>query len=184
MRILHADGANHPNANENTLVVRLDLGTTRVLLVGDAPGGPRANPSTPPTVGSIEQVLVTCCANALAAQILVVGHHGSMTSSRAAFLDAIGSSIAVVSSGPTQYGSVTLPDQSIVTELQSRGQVFRTDVNDAACATNPNKIGPDADGEPGGCTNIRIVLKDSVLPQVSVWNWVVRDAVSASVVKW
>jgi beta-lactamase superfamily II metal-dependent hydrolase len=36
MRILHADGANHPNPNENTLVVRLDLGTTRVLLVGDA----------------------------------------------------------------------------------------------------------------------------------------------------
>ena len=128
------------------------------------------HPSTPPTVGSIEQVLVTCCANALAAQILVVGHHGSMTSSRAAFLDAIGSSIAVVSSGPTQYGTVTLPDQSIVTELQSRGQVFRTDVDDAACATNPNKIGPDADGEPGGCTNIRIVLKDSVPPQVSVWN--------------
>ena len=159
-----------PTANENTLVVRLDLGTTRVLLVGDAPGGPRANPSTPPTVGSIEQVLVTCCANALAAQILVVGHHGSMTSSRAAFLDAIGSSIAVVSSGPMQYGSVTLPDQSIVTELQSRGQVFRTDVDDAACGQNPNKIGPDADGEPGGCTNIRIVLKDGVSPQVSVWN--------------
>ena len=119
---------------------------TRVLLVGDAPGGPRANPSTPPTVGSIEQVLVTCCANALAAQILVVGHHGSMTSSRTAFLDAIGSSIAVVSSGPTQYGTVTLPDQSIVTELQSRGQVFRTDVDDAGCGQNPNKIGPDADG--------------------------------------
>ena len=150
MRILHADGANHPNANENTLVVRLDLGTTRVLLVGDAPGGPRANPSTPPTVGSIEQVLVTCCANALAAQILVVGHHGSMTSSRTAFLDAIGSSIAVVSSGPTQYGTVTLPDQSIVTELQSRGQVFRTDVDDAGCGQNPNKIGPDADGRLAG----------------------------------
>ena len=93
-----------------------------------------------------------------------------MTSSRTAFLDAIGSSIAVVSSGPTQYGPVTLPDQSIVTELQSRRQVFRTDVNDGACATNPDKIGPDADGEPGGCTNIRIVLKDGVLPQVSVWN--------------
>jgi len=72
-----------------------------------------------------------------------------MTSSRAAFLDAIGSTVAVVSSGPTQYGTVTLPDQSTVTELQSRGQVFRTDVDDATCATNPNKIGPNADGEPG-----------------------------------
>ena len=113
---------------------------------------------------------MTCCANALAAQILVVGHHGSMTSSRKAFLDAIGSSIAVVSSGPTQYGTVTLPDQSIVIELQSRGQVFRTDVDDATCGQNLNKIGPDADGEPGGCTNIRIILKDTLPPQVSVWN--------------
>ena len=93
-----------------------------------------------------------------------------MTSSRAAFLNAIGSSIAVVSSGPMLYGSVTLPDQSIVTELQSRGQVFRTDVDDAGCGKNPNKVGPDADGEPGGCTNVRIILKDSVPPQVSVWN--------------
>jgi beta-lactamase superfamily II metal-dependent hydrolase len=170
MRILHADGANHPNPNENTLVVRLDLGATRVLLMGDAPGGPRANPSSPPTVGSIEQVLVTCCSSALAAQILVVGHHGSMTSSRAAFLNAIGSSIAVLSSGPTQYGPVTLPDPSIVTELQSRGQVFRTDVNDGACGQNPDKIGPDADGRAGGCTNIRIVLTDPLPPQVSVWS--------------
>ena len=113
---------------------------------------------------------MTCCANALAAQILVVGHHGSMTASRAAFLDAIGSSVAVVSSGPMLYGSVTLPDQSIVTELQSRGQVFRTDVDDARCGKNPNKIGSDADGRAGGCTNIRIVLKDIVPPQVTVWN--------------
>ena len=113
---------------------------------------------------------MTCCASSLAAQILIVGHHGSMTSSRTAFLNAIGSTIAVVSSGPTKCSTVTLPDPSIITELQSRGQVFRTDVNDAACAANPNKIGPDADGEPGGCTNIRIVLKDSVPPQVSVWS--------------
>ena len=42
---------------------------------------------------------------------------------------------------------MTLPDQSIVTEYQSRGQVFRTDVDDAGCGKNLNKIGPDADGE-------------------------------------
>ena len=48
MRILHADGANHPNPNENTLVVRLTW-ATRVLLVGDAPGGLGAIPSTLPT---------------------------------------------------------------------------------------------------------------------------------------
>ena len=133
--------------------------------MGDAPGGPPSESLYPSGRRLDEQVLVTCGANALAAQILVVGHHGSMTSSRAAFLDAIGSSIAVVSSEPTQ-GTVTLPDPSIVTELQSRGQVFRTDIDDAACGQNLNKIGPDADGEPGGCTNIRIILKDMVTTQV------------------
>jgi hypothetical protein len=80
------------------------------------------------------------------------------------------STVGSIERGPTQYGTVTLPDQSIVTELQSRGQVFRTDVDDAGCGQNPNKIGPDADGEPGGSTNIRIVLKDGVSTQVSVWN--------------
>ena len=143
---------------------------TRVLLVGDTLGGPRANPSTPPTVGSIEQVLVTCCANALAAQILVVGHHGSMTSSRAAFLDAIGSSIAVVSSGPTQYGTVTLPDQSIVTELQSRGQVFRTDVDDAACGTESEQDRPGCGRRAGRLYQYPNHLEGTVPPQVSVWN--------------
>ena len=36
MRFLHADGASHSDPNENSLMVRLDLGTTRVLLMGDA----------------------------------------------------------------------------------------------------------------------------------------------------
>jgi beta-lactamase superfamily II metal-dependent hydrolase len=36
MTILHADGAPHPSPNDNTIVVRLDLGSTRALLEGDA----------------------------------------------------------------------------------------------------------------------------------------------------
>jgi beta-lactamase superfamily II metal-dependent hydrolase len=36
MTILHADAGAHSSPNENSLVVRLDLGTTRVLLMGDA----------------------------------------------------------------------------------------------------------------------------------------------------
>ena len=41
---------------------------------------------------------------------------------------------------------------------QPRGQVFQTDLNDATCGTNAAKIGPDADGEPGGCDNVRLVV--------------------------
>jgi beta-lactamase superfamily II metal-dependent hydrolase len=61
MTILHADGAPHSSFNETTLVVRLDLGSTRVLLMGDAEAGGRQAPSVPPSAGSNEQVLLTCC---------------------------------------------------------------------------------------------------------------------------
>ena len=74
-----------------------------------------------------------------------------------------------MSSGPTKYGTVTLPDKEVITELASRGQVFRTDQDDQACAQNPAKIGPDANGKPGGCDNIRVVISDSKPLQVSVW---------------
>jgi hypothetical protein len=99
-----------------------------------------------PSPSSIEGVLLTCCASELAAQVLVVGHHGSRTTSRRAFLDAVGASVFVVSSGPKKYSGVVLPDADVIAELEARGQVFRTDVNDAACAANAAKIGPDADG--------------------------------------
>jgi competence protein ComEC len=170
MTILHAS-ASHPNPNENSVVVRLDLGATRVLLMGDAPGGPRALPSTAPQDGSIEKTLLTCCTSELAADVLISGHHGSMTSSRRAFLDAVGASVSIISSGPMPYGnnSVVLPDQAVITELMSRGQVFRTDVNDAACATNPAKIGPDADGKAGGCDSVRVVIGGTPAVQVSMF---------------
>jgi hypothetical protein len=49
-----------------------------------------------------------------------------------------------------------LPDANIVAELTPRGRLFRTDLDDPACKQNPAKIGPDADGQPGGCDNVRI----------------------------
>ena len=125
MTILHADGGMHSDVNENTLVVRLDLGGSRVMLMGDAPAGPRADPTTTPKNGSIEAARIACCASDLAAQVMIAGHHGSMTSSRKAFLDAVGASTFVISAGPYKYGpTVTLPDLVIVNELMARGQLF------------------------------------------------------------
>src|SRR5205823_4507262 len=109
-------------------------------------------------------------ASDLGARVMVVGHHGSKTSSRRAFLDAVGASVFIVSSGPMKYGSVTLPDQEVTNELGSRGQVFRTDQNDQACAQNPAKIGPDTDGRAGGCDNIRVVISNGSPLQISVWH--------------
>jgi len=129
--------------------------------MGDAEAGGRQSPSMLPAPTSIEGTLLACCTSDLAANVMVVGHHGSKTSSRKAFLDVVNATIFIVSSGPTKYGSVTLPDAEIINELQTRGQVFRTDINDQACATNPAKVGPDNDGRAGGCDNIRITINNT-----------------------
>jgi hypothetical protein len=101
--------------------------------------------------------------------VLVVGHHGSKTSSRQAFLDQVGASVFIVSAGPTKYGSVVLPDKEVITELESRGQVFRTGLSDQTCGQNAAKIGPDNDGQPGGCDNVRVVISAFGGLQADYW---------------
>lgn len=160
MTILHADGSKRPSFNENSLVVRLDLGPHKVLLMGDAEAGGRKSPSELPTTDSIEGKLLACCKADLKADVLVVGHHGSKTSSRTAFINAVGARFFIISSGPTRYGSVTLPDDEIVNEFSS-GDLFRTDIEDDQCAQSSDKIGPDADAKAGGCDNIVIMLPAS-----------------------
>jgi competence protein ComEC len=166
---LHAAGSDQSNINENSLVIRLNLGSRRVLLKGDAEAGGRQDPSVQPTRTSIEGTLLACCPSDLAADVMVVGHHGSKTSSRKALLDAVNASVFIVSAGPTKYGSVVLPDAVIINELTTRGAVFRTDSDDQACATNPAKVGPDNDGQPGGCTNIRVTITGDII-QTSEWH--------------
>ena len=155
MRFLHADGAAYAEVNRNSLVVALDLGGRRVLLMGDAEAGGRADPSVGPKARSIEGRLLACCRSDLRADVLVAGHHGSETSSRRVFLDAVGARTFVVSSGPTRYSGVRLPDAAVVGELGRRGAVWRTDFDDAACAL-ADKVGPDRDGAAGGCDNVRL----------------------------
>jgi hypothetical protein len=46
----------------------------------------------------------------------------------------------------------------VIDELNRRGDVWRTDLNDATCGTNWAKIGPDNDGKPGGCDNILVTI--------------------------
>lgn len=160
MVFLHADGVTHTDVNDNSLVVRLDLGSHRVLLVGDAGGGSRQLPSTPPTADSIEAQLLSCCSDQVAADVLVVGHHGSKTSSRTAFLDAVRASNFLISSGPKKYSGTSLPDHEVIEELSRRGKVWRTDLNDDACTSATDKVGEVEDGRPGGCNNIVVRLEE------------------------
>jgi len=169
MSFLYRDPRNHADPNGNSVVVRLDLGRRRILLAGDAEGGERELPSVPPQTNSIEARLITCCAADLHSDVLVVGHHGSLTSSRSVFLDAVGASVYAISSGPYPYKRVRLPDTEIVNELERRGQVLRTDRDDLyriedearSCEMNPRKVGSDADEAPGGCNNILITITRS-----------------------
>jgi competence protein ComEC len=92
--------------NANSIVLRLQVGNTSVLLTGDA------------TIAS-EQSMLSTDFN-LNSQILKVGHHGSKTSTSEVFLTSIDPSYAVISAGvnnrydhPAQEILNRLTDKSI-----------------------------------------------------------------------
>ena len=156
-KVLHADGNIYPgDVNRNSTVVRLTLGTHTALLVGDAEAGDREAPMSP--AGDIEADLLANHASELAVDILQVGHHGSSTSSRSSFVDAVfpgkGARYAMMSAGPRPYSGVTLPDTSVVGEYEALAKngvtLLRTDVDDAKGCAVKDRIGVD-DDSPGGC---------------------------------
>lgn len=155
--ILHADFKRGRDPNQSSIVLAVQLGTVRVLLTGDAESGARADPSA--ATGDVEQYLLDHFAEDLDVDILQVGHHGSKTSSRRTFLDAVTPSLALISAGPKKYGKVTLPDVEVVDALTAVGaEILRTDLHDAACDLEV-RLGP-ATG-PGGCDSYVITIARS-----------------------
>lgn len=153
--------------NDASIVLRVDLGRVSMLFEGDAGGGPRKDPSSPPGRGSVEADLLEHHAGDIDVDILQVGHHGSMTSSRGAFLDAVSPRYALVSTGPMPYGEVTLPDPDVIRALEAHhAKVLRTDANDDGCRSRSDppgtsKMGIDADGAPGGCSAFTLLIDAS-----------------------
>ncbi len=151
-RVLHANGGYIANQfNDNSTVLRLDLGGTSVLLAADAESGLRDSISAP--VGEVEAMLLRDYRADLDVDILQVAHHGSRTSSRKIFLDAVTPQYALVSAGPTlNNGGVSFPDVEVIDGLKAaRAQVLRTDEHDSRCP-EVNHIGMD-DDKAGGCDN-------------------------------
>lgn len=152
--ILHADPKDDPDINTASVVVAVQLGPTRLLLVGDSPSGKRLDPSAPP--GEVEGFLIDHHRSDIHADILQVGHHGSKTSNRRDFLEAVHPTLALVSSGPKRYGRTVLPDREVIDELHRIGAtVLRTDERDANCPL-AHRIGPDTG--PGGCDSYMITI--------------------------
>jgi competence protein ComEC len=148
--------------NDASVVLRLELGLASVLFMGDAPGGERRAPSSAPERGSVEAELLAGSRRALDADVLVVGHHGSTTSTRTALLDAVTPRYALVSAGPFPYGKVELPDAEVIEALVARGIVVKqTKVDDDVCRRAPVKVGRDADGAPGGCSAVTLRISST-----------------------
>jgi len=100
--------------NAASVVTRVDYGTTRFLLMGDAEHGE-------------EERLMARDPAALRADVLKVGHHGSRTSSTDAFLATVRPRLAVISVGAgNMYGH---PDREVLEALTRAGAaVLRTDL--------------------------------------------------------
>jgi competence protein ComEC len=159
--VLHSDGTHKADPNDNSLVLLVTLGNLRLLLMGDAESGPRESPDSEPA--GVEAELLVRHRDRLKAQVLQVGHHGSKTSSRRSFLDAVGPEVALIGAGPHRYGSVVLPDAEVVDELVRIGAtVLRTDEHDVAGCDVEDRVGMD-DALPGGCDNW--ILETSVVPE-------------------
>jgi competence protein ComEC len=100
------------DANQISVVTRLIFGERSFLFAGDAEI-------------DLEERMVALNRN-LSADVLKVAHHGSKTSTSAAFLRAVSPKYAVITCGRNDYGH---PNAEVVTRLvAANAQIYRTDV--------------------------------------------------------
>lgn len=107
-----SDGKNYSDPNDASVVLKVSCGETSLLLTGDISQ-------------SVEKDLVQSKKN-LDIDILKVGHHGSATSSSAAFLQATSPKVAVISVGEgNSYGH---PTKAALNRLSAVcANIYRTD---------------------------------------------------------
>lgn len=125
------------NQNNNSLVARLDCGETSFLYMGDLESDGEA-------------YLLDTRADALDADVLKVGHHGSRTSSSAAFLAAVTPDYAVICCGEdNSYGH---PHQEVLDRLDEvHARVLRTDLQkDITFYLRDGVLSDLRTGNPGG----------------------------------
>jgi competence protein ComEC len=111
-------------ANNDSLVLHVAYGNTSVLLEGDAEA-------------PVEEAMLA--GSGLPSTLLKVGHHGSLTSTRPAFLARVHPQWAVISCGlRNRYGH---PRSEVLQALQSAGiPTFSTDLHGAVCFRLDGKV--------------------------------------------
>jgi competence protein ComEC len=136
-RVLAPNTDYHPGpepANNDSLVLQARYRATSILLEGDAEA---------PEENSILG-LPGMARSDVQSTLLKVGHHGSLTSTRPAFLSAINPTWAVISCGRrNRFGH---PRPEILAELQAaHTRTYRTDLDGATCfVLDGQSVTPDA----------------------------------------
>jgi competence protein ComEC len=103
--------------NNNSLVIKVDLGSKSFLFPGDI-------------TAKAEQELVSMGRGALKSTFLIAPHHGSKTSSTVSFLEQVNPEFVIISSGwRNRFG---FPHPSVLKRYTSRGyRILRTDAQGA-----------------------------------------------------
>jgi competence protein ComEC len=124
------------DTNAESIVMRLQVGNTSVMLTGDAQL-------------DTEQFLVSSGSN-LSSQILKVGHHGSSTSTSQVLLSAVNASYGIISAGidntyghPTQQTLDTLSANNITTYGTYANGTITFSLNSAPIPTPTPTVPPD-----------------------------------------
>lgn len=108
------EGVDYDDLNNWSIVLRVEYGTSAIILTGDAEAFAEA------------AMLNALPAEYFSAQVLKVGHHGSSSSTSDAFLSAVSPSYAIISLGKdNDYGH---PHKETISKLNAAGiPIYRTD---------------------------------------------------------
>jgi len=123
--ILAPRGEGYDNLNNASIVLRVDYGQTSFLFTGDAE--------------ALSEREMLEGAVSLDADVLKVSHHGSNSSSTAAFLNAVSPEAAILSCGSdNSYGH---PHKEVVTRLEKLGaDIWRTDWDGTVLAVSDGEM--------------------------------------------
>lgn len=113
LQLLDAFAPSPDNLNDTSLCLRIDAGDASFLITGDGET-------------AVEQALLENNAP-VSADIFVAGHHGSNTSNKQEFLNAVSPMAGVISCG--RDNAYNLPNQKALARLSAFGPVYRTDIN-------------------------------------------------------